>query len=102
MNTRSLLKHEDEIFITLGANEFICLSETWLSPRNMLTVNFYTYIRQDRNDPIHQSNVKSCGGGGRGAYGILINLKLYPERGARIRNEERGSGTRNETSYDFV
>ena len=27
---------------------------------------------------------------------IVINLKLHLERGTRIRNEERGSGTRNE------
>ena len=30
------------------------------------------------------------------SYTIVINLKLYPERGTRIRNEERGSGMRNE------
>ena len=74
MNVRSLPRHKDEVEISLSANEIICLSETWLSdkiPDNMLILNSYNFIRQDRDSKISQTNVKSRGGG------LMIYFKEY-------------------------
>ena len=66
MNVRSLLRHKDDFEMSLCSNEIMCLSETWLSSKthdNMLSLCFYNFIRQDRNNQICQPNVKSRGGG---------------------------------------
>ena len=96
MNTRSLLKHEDEIFITLGAKEFICLLETWLSPRQYVDCELlYIILGRIEMTQYISLMLKVVGGGGLWycdkSKVISGTRSEDPERGTGIRNKERNT-----------
>ena len=66
LNTRSFLRHKDEIALALSDNEIVCITETWLSNHindNMVALPSFNFVRQDRDCHIRQPGVKSRGGG---------------------------------------
>ena len=70
LNIRSLLRHKDELALTLSNNDIICVSETWLTdkiPDSLLEIPSFNFIRQDRNNP----GKKKKGGG------ILVYYKDF-------------------------
>ena len=68
LNVRSLLKHKDEIFLSLGGIDMLGFSETWLTGNvidNLLVVKNYVHFRQDRRTTVHtmiNTRVKRGGG----------------------------------------
>ena len=65
VNTRSLLKHQHEIFLYMRGTDVLGVSETWLKPimnDAMIYENGYAIVRQDRN-VIYGDNIKKHGGG---------------------------------------
>ena len=61
LNIRSVLRHLDELTLSLSDNEILCLSETWLTNNvidAMVDLPTYKFVRQDR-----QSLVSKRGGG---------------------------------------
>ena len=66
LNTRSLYKHFDEIFLHYSGYDIMCFGETWLTekiPNNVISKQSYNIFRQDR-----ASSIPGKKGGGVATY----------------------------------
>ena len=80
VNIHSVLRHLDELFLTAGNADIICLQETWLHDKvdtDPLLVDGFQFFRQDRNVLLTDGKTRKQKKGG----GILIyirnSLSLY-------------------------
>ena len=66
LNIRSILKHKDELSLSLNSVDLLCLQETWLNDKvsdNLLFMDGYQLIRQDRGTCMGILNKTKAGGG---------------------------------------
>ena len=81
-NIRSILKHKDELSVTLSSVDVLCLQETWLTDLtndNLIQMNGFSHFRQDRNIMVnHNGSLRAKAGGGLLIY-VKEDLAPYVE-----------------------